>query len=833
VHDLARDRARHRRRLLRTCAGLLALSGVASALAVWWGVDPRMVTWAPYLLAPLAAGGAWWLDLRGRQLVAVALLASVTVVLTGQSGVRDPTSVGSALYLIPTALFAASFVDTARPRRRILALMLVAALLQRVLRGLAGVDASTQAFVEGTFHNVVVCALFALVLEVLHRDLATDRQALSRAYERVAQARTEAEEQAGAAVQGSQAATRFLETMSHELRTPLNAVVGYAELLIDDEPDDPQVVVDLERICDAGHHMVGLVDEVLDVSKVASGRLQRDLTLVDVGEVVHQTTELARPLLRRGVRLDVVLDDDLAPVVSDARKLRQILLNLLSNAAKHTQRGTVRVEVRQHLREVAISVSDTGVGMDPARAEEMFAAFAQVDHRQGSGLGLALCSRFARLLEGTIEVDTAVGIGSRFTLRHPVHLRHTPRDDRGDSEVSSPDMAAMVALLPARERGARWLDVGAALGMAFGLLAGTLVWLGVLPSHLGVAPYVGFVGASAVAALLNRRGQVRYGLSVLLMAAMLVELHSFVFHATASAATGYLCAIALYSTVVLPMRHMGPIYGAGAVVGVVMLALRWQQGHDAPDAFASIVIDTVIVYVGSACLLSMWLIRHRQEQASLVSATFDLDVLRAQARSLAREARAEAEAKTRFLTGMSHELRSPLHAILGYAELLLEETPSDDEARDDIERILLAGRRLLGLVNEVLDLARVRAGRMPVTPRLLGLQQLVLPQGMQRRGDGVAVADPLLLERALELLGARGVRQVDLADGALTARLVGLDASKGLVEPLAFDPYVDRPGAGWALLDGLCSLMGGRLRLQHSELALVVCIDLPTPRSAL
>jgi len=809
---LREARDAHRRRLVRACVLATSAAGFLAVGAVAVFVDPAAAAWAPYLAAPLGAAAAWGLERTGRRAAAVGLIATLAAVVAAQSGVRDATSVGSALYLLPVALFVLAFVDTTRVRRALLAVMLFAAVLQRLLRSAAGLDVSFDAWLEGTFHSVAIFVMFGVLVEVLHHRQAEDRRALERSYDDVAAARSRADAEAAAALTSSRTTSGFLEAMSHELRTPLNAVVGYAELLLDDEPT-ASVGDDLRRVRDAGMHMVGLVDEVLDVSKVESGRLQRDQGPVDVARMLARTADLARPLLSPGVHLSVEVPEHMGIVVSDRQKLRQILLNLLSNAARFTPKGRIVLSAKREGHDLHLVVQDTGIGMDPARVEGMFEAFAQADHRHGTGLGLALCARFAELLGGAITVDTSLGRGSRFTVTVPVG----PGDhDLRSEEAVVPVEASVLDMAPRREANAgNWLRIGSIVGGLFGVVVAGFVMAGLLDSHLGPWPPLALSLASLGAFGLARSGATRPSLAVCVTAAVAMAAYSHGFHPHAQVSVLYLWVIALLVSLVLPPKHLPFVLLTGGATAIAILLLRASQGLDSPDAIASNVIDTVLVYGASSLFLGMSVQRHRHEEEGLVEAAFDLDRLRAQATALAHAATAANTAKSSFLAAMSHELRSPLTAIIGYAELLDDELPPDDDRRDDVNAIERAARTLLALINEVLDLARVQADRMPVSRELLDLRELLQDRQADLKGDGHAVVDRHIFARVVGLLVDRGATTLWLEPGGLhTDVAAGGPHDASLFDPFTVDPIIGRPSAGWALVRELCRAMGGMVAIE-------------------
>jgi len=232
--------------------------------------------------------------------------------------------------------------------------------------------------------------------------------------------------------EASHAKSSFLAKMSHELRTPLNAIIGYSELLSEDS-DSPAVKDDLNKILSAARHLLGLINDVLDLSKIEAGKMDLYIEPLDLWTVVQEVAGLVAPLCeKRNNKLVVVCDDAIGMVHADATKLRQILLNLLSNASKFTDAGQITMKAtRAPLAGedwIQIDVVDNGIGMTPEESGRLFQAFTQADASTaskygGTGLGLAICRQFARIMGGDVTIESEPGAGSTFTLRMPARVR--------------------------------------------------------------------------------------------------------------------------------------------------------------------------------------------------------------------------------------------------------------------------------------------------------------------------------------------------------------------------------------------------------------------------
>ncbi|BBK35653.1 hypothetical protein STAQ_07310 [Allostella sp. ATCC 35155] len=263
---------------------------------------------------------------------------------------------------------------------------------------------------------------------VVFRDNA---RGLRVAREEAEAARDEAEAARSAAERATQAKSEFLANMSHELRTPLNAIIGYSEILLEEAEDQEldDFAPDLERIRTAGKHLLTIINDILDLSKIEAGRMDVHIEPIDLGFLVREVETLIRPAAEKnGNRLELVCPDDIGRMTSDSQKIKQCLLNLGSNAVKFTSNGEVRIAVARAAGPagpgVRFSIEDTGIGMTEEQMGKLFRAFTQADSSTtkkygGTGLGLAICKHFATMLGGDITVASTVGTGTTFTMWLP------------------------------------------------------------------------------------------------------------------------------------------------------------------------------------------------------------------------------------------------------------------------------------------------------------------------------------------------------------------------------------------------------------------------------
>jgi PAS domain S-box-containing protein len=287
------------------------------------------------------------------------------------------------------------------------------------------------------------------VVTILHDQ----REALEKAklYEQLKQASDELERKIQAATadiaqqnellrrqaieleQASALKSQFLANMSHEFRTPLNAMLGYTSMLLQGVagPTEPPVRRQLSRIESNGRHLLTIINEILDISRIEAGRMPLQMSTVRIPDLVGEVKSELEPIIMRS-KLTVTLDlaNDLAPITTDRQKVKQILLNLLSNALKFTHHGAVTIGARRNPKErtVTVSVTDTGIGIAQADQARIFEDFRQLDNSptraySGTGLGLSICRRLAQMIDGRVSVHSRVGKGSTFTLTLPTKGR--------------------------------------------------------------------------------------------------------------------------------------------------------------------------------------------------------------------------------------------------------------------------------------------------------------------------------------------------------------------------------------------------------------------------
>ena len=326
--------------------------------------------------------------------------------------------------------------------------LLLFLLTRRMLRPLRAIHTAVARLGEGEWPQEVKVRSrdeVGALAGAFNRMAADLRQTVATIEDKVRLRTRELEESNSALGQAREAAdvankakSRFLANMSHELRTPLNAIIGYSEILEEEAQDRAldDLVPDLRKIHGAGRHLLQLINDILDLSKVEAGRMDLYLETFALRGMLDDVVSTIQPLVaQKNNTLVVDCPDDIGSIHADLTKLRQSLFNLLSNASKFTESGTVTLRVRSEFADgrkwVKLAVQDSGIGMTPEQLARLFQPFTQADASTtrkygGTGLGLTITKRFAELMGGTVTVDSAKGEGSTFTLVLPAEVVARP-----------------------------------------------------------------------------------------------------------------------------------------------------------------------------------------------------------------------------------------------------------------------------------------------------------------------------------------------------------------------------------------------------------------------
>lgn len=295
----------------------------------------------------------------------------------------------------------------------------------------------------------------------LQRSVEARTQELERVNQELHRMISEANRAQETAEQANRSKSIFLANMSHELRTPLNAIIGYSEMLSEEAQDlgEESFVADLQKIQSAGRHLLGLINDILDLSKIEAGKMELYLETFDVGSMVRDVCTTIRPLVEKNANcLSIQLPENVGEMRADLTKVRQVLFNLLSNASKFTEQGEIAISVvrecAQRKESLVFSITDSGIGMTEEQLGRLFQAFTQADASTtrkygGTGLGLTITQRFCDMMGGSIDVKSTPGQGTTFTVRLPATVAEqtasaTPAACAGQPRASDDSLVLVI-----------------------------------------------------------------------------------------------------------------------------------------------------------------------------------------------------------------------------------------------------------------------------------------------------------------------------------------------------------------------------------------------------
>jgi PAS domain S-box-containing protein len=270
----------------------------------------------------------------------------------------------------------------------------------------------------------------AVIIDITERKKAEEELKLHREHleELVIQRTAELEKEKHHAQSADRLKSAFLATMSHELRTPLNSIIGFTGILMQERPGplNNEQKKQLGMAQSSARHLLSLINDVLDISKIEAGQLKMNLQLFNLPDLINKVVDTNRPFAdKKNLRITVSIDKDVKDITSDNLRVQQILLNLVNNAIKFTEVGTISIRSFWDGKYVKILITDTGIGIESEKLEQLFKPFIQIDtgltrKHEGTGLGLSICKKLTEMLNGKIEVESKYGTGSTFSVKLPI-----------------------------------------------------------------------------------------------------------------------------------------------------------------------------------------------------------------------------------------------------------------------------------------------------------------------------------------------------------------------------------------------------------------------------
>jgi signal transduction histidine kinase len=688
------------------------------------------------------------------------------------------------------------------------------------------------------------------------------------------EARAKAELSSVALAEQSQAKTHFISRMSHELRTPLNVVLGFSDLLGEQlaGPLNERQAGYVTDISSASRHLVALVNDVLNLSSVEAGLIELEPAYAAMGEVLEEAVRLVQaPADAAGVRIAVDLAGTDREIEIDVRKVRQVVVNLLTNAVRFTPSGGAvtlaarNCVLRDDAPGVRVIVRDEGTGIAPEERDQIFEAYqtsqAHPDSALGgTGLGLPLSRRIIEAHGGHLElVHSAIDVGSVFAFELPEVL--SPPDDTVVTTTSpAVDDPAYLAFAEPESPENRMLIAKAGSWFAFAAAFIELAVVIVTPLTIDQRLAILGLGIFNVLCAVGVRG--------LKLKAPLDLLHLWGVVGTLIISGGL-----YFSQSYIDIAQL--VYGWVPMVAYALWTRRRATFHVIIVMISYLVVLAVQSFPGKTGLWLMVAVIITFNGAVVSFLTDRLRSLvtaeqaaRRSAERVSAELAATSRHKSEFLANMSHELRTPLNAIVGFTDLLHAEVAGElnDRQRAYVEDIRNAAHRLTTIINDVLDLAKLEAGRLTIEPQLLAVEPLLdtVARAARAAGDGrievsvqvepgldLLTADSRRLEQvltnlvvnAVKFTGEGGRVSIRARRSASMIQIEVSDTGIGILpeqQARVFDPFhqgtrmisgklPEGTGLGLSLARSLIELHGGRIRL-HSvpDRGSTFTVEIPT-----